>query len=112
MDSVAIIAHLREHGIDADYVRCIEAAFQRCGGRGRDDVVFEARVEARRFYKRGRAQDASKPKLIAEMVTLFGITKNVAEHLAEPRGYAAERAEADRRDAEDPTETKVGPTEL
>lgn len=112
MDDAAIIAHLEECGVDTDAVRCIEAALQRRGGRDRNDAEFEARVEARRYYKRGRAKQVPKKTLIAEMVALFEIPENVAEHLAEPRSYTAERAEADRRDAETPTDASVGPTEV
>lgn len=112
MDDATFIAHLEECGVDADAVRYAEALVRRRGGRDRNDVEFEARVEARRYYKRGRAKQVPKKTLIAEMVSLFEISQNVAEHLAEPRGYAPERVEADRRDAETPTDASVGPTEV
>lgn len=102
MDDAAIVAHLEECGVNPDAVRYIEAALQRRGGRERDAAEYEARVEARLHYKRGRAKHTPKQTLIAEMVETFGIPHNIAEHLAEPSGYPAERAEADRRYAEGP----------
>lgn len=94
-DHAAVIAYLEGCGVDSVVTRNIAGLLRR--GRGRDAAIFEARVAARMHYVRGRSFSIPRRQLLDEMVDRFGVPRNVAEHLAESRGYAEEREETERR---------------
>ncbi|MET4021468.1 hypothetical protein [Bradyrhizobium sp. S3.2.12] len=97
-DPAAIRAHLDQCKVDPGVVQKVDAALKALTrGRSRDESGYEARVAARMHYVRGRSLSVPKDQLVEEMTERFGIKGNVAMHLAEGRGYAEERAEAERR---------------
>ena len=93
-DRNAIFVALDRYGVDPIIIKNIAAWHP---GRERDYTVFINLVNARKHYvKRGWVR-IPKSARIRELVDRFGLSSNVADHIADGNGYADVRKEAQRQ---------------
>jgi hypothetical protein len=103
-DKDAIFAVLSgRYGVDPAIVQHISGWHR---GRERDHTAFATLVAARKHYVKRGWLDISKPDRINELIEKFGLSSNVANHIANGQGYEAVRKEATRQLKADADETE------
>ena len=95
-DENAIIFALPRYSVDPGIIEAV-ARLLSGRGRSRDPVVFMNLVNARKHYVKRGWRSIPKAVRIRELIDIYGLSPNVADHIANGKGYADVRKEAHRQ---------------
>ena len=95
-DKDAVLSVLTDHyRVDADIMGHIVRLYGR--GRQRDPVAYENLVAARKYSEKRRWLGISNQIRIQEVMSRFGLKRNIATYVVEGQSYPAVRKEAERQ---------------